>query len=301
LLGENKFDDAKKVLNKYASSLDELIDELKYHFFYLQGTFNIKSGYTTEALDFYRKAHELVRDSYEGIGELYLNIATCLSILGYTANAIVFLEDIHEISKGRTKSSKSIVNHMLANEHTRLGHLLKAKKLLDECYNEIMISDDKRLRGTLLISYGNLYRKLIDWNMALKYFDQALDCFDKGNTNYLSALYRKTLCYVEMKSSSACVELLVEGKKLSQESKKYTILFESLEHQMTPNDEKSINYLETIALPYFLEMSANHTALYYCEFLREHYEKKGLQKKTLQMTEIARTIYIKMLKGGMLV
>jgi len=104
-----------------------------------------------------------------------------------------------------------------------------------------------------------------------------------------------------MKSSSACVELLVEGKKLSQESKKYTILFESLEHQMTPNDEKSINYLETIALPYFLEMSANHTALYYCEFLREHYEKKGLQKKTLQMTEIARTIYIKMLKGGMLV
>ena len=297
-LAQNKFDEGKAILDKYETILDKLNDEVKYHYFYNQGTFEIRNSRYKEALEFYKKAHELSKDDFDGFARLYLNISTCLTNLGYVVSSIMFLEEIHEISKGQIALTTLHMNHKLAIEYIKLGHLPKAKRLLDKCYKEAKDVNNEILLGSILNNYGLMYRMASDWNMSLKYLDQASDYFDKGSTFYLDNLYQKIQCFIEMGCFSECTELLAEGRELSKEDECYTILFESLGHLMTPNDSKSINYLETVTLPYLLKKSYVITALYYCEFLREYYEKKGIQKKTLQMTEIARTIYKEKLEGG---
>jgi len=308
LLGEKKDEEAKAILNKYAPIEDEFTDELKYYYYNILGTLRFRVADYKEALAFYLKSQKLIKDDYDGIEPVYLNISTCLSRLGYTVSSVMFLEDIEKISKGRANFTGLHRDHKLAIEYINLGHLRRAKDLLDKCYINVKkvidektsnnLTDYKIMYGAILHNYGCLYFKAADWNMAIKYLDQALDYFERKSVYYLDVLCTKILCLIEMECPSKCRGLVAEGRELSQGNKYYTIMLESLEHLTTPNDIKSINYIETITLPYFLEIQDNISALYYCEFLRKQFEKKELSTKALQMSEIARTIYKDKVEGG---
>jgi len=90
---------------------------------------------------------------------------------------------------------------------------------------------------------------------------------------------------------------LLKGIELSGNDKTYYILFESLGHLMTPNESKSIKYLESVAIPH-LKANVKIVALEFCEFLLKHYEKKGTLKQISNMQNIANHIYKDILEGG---
>lgn len=302
LLVENNIEAAKAILENFSSALDELSNEISYHYYYNMGTLNYKDAQRKEALEFYLKAKEFMIYGFEGNASLHLNIATCLSVLGFVVSSILFLEeDVRELySSGRTTIPVGHIDSLIALGFIELGQLPKAKKLLEKCHKRAINTDDEALLGVVLHNFGYLYRRAGDWNMSMEYLKQALAHFREGSLEYLDSLYQKALCFIEMKGFSSCAELLEEGKRISIGNKSYQVLFKSVECLLSPNDNKSIEYLDTVTIPYFLEIGENLKVLYYCEFLREHYEKKGIVKKAGQMSEIARKIYQDMHHGGVI-
>jgi len=237
----------------------------------------------------------------EGNAQLHFNIASCLAKLGFITSSILFLEDIRKLhSNVHATIPELSIDSMIALGFIQLGQLPKAKKLLEKCYKEVVNTNNEALLGIISHNFGCLYRKASDWNMSLEYLTKASAYFSKGSSHYLENLYQRARCLVDMKCSSACTELLEEGTQLSKGNKSYSILFESVRCLISHNDNKSIEYLETVTMPYFLEIGENMTALDYCEFLREHYEKKCVVKKSGQMSEIARKIYKDMHDGGVM-
>ena len=81
----------------------------------------------------------------------------------------------------------------------------------------------------------------------------------------------------------------------------YLILLESLDHilivskRMTlPNNEKSIEYIENIAIPYFIANSCRLEAISCYKLLEEHYKKLRIRGRSLMMAEGMRNIYEEM-------
>jgi len=60
---------------------------------------------------------------------------------------------------------------------------------------------------------------------------------------------------------------------------------------MSLSSDKSIDYLENIAIPCLRGTSQNHLALQICDTLEEHFRKKEVKYKTLAMAALGRDIY----------
>ncbi|MCL2285903.1 MAG: helix-turn-helix transcriptional regulator [Firmicutes bacterium] len=301
LLAVNDMPAAKEILQSFDIVSEEPDYEILYHYYYNMGSLSYKTTQRKDALNYYLKAKEVMAYGFEGSARLHFNIATCLISLGFVVSSILFLENVRELYSGGQAAVPSLrIDSMIAIGFIGLGQLPKAKKLLEKCLRTVESTKDEALFGIILHNLGYLYRKAGDWNMSMEYLNQATGHFTKGSSNYLENLYQKVRCLADMKAFSTCTELLDEGKKLSADNKPYAILFESVRCLIFPNDSKSVEYLETVTIPYFLDIGENLTVLDYCEFLREHYERKGIVKKSGQMSEIARKIYKEMHSGGVI-
>jgi len=302
-LGENDLEPAKEILDAFEINLNELSDIQLYHYYCNQGTLNVKNARNSEALGFYLQAYELMKCGLEKSVTLYYNIAICYSRLGRVAKSTVYLEKAHELFSGEQKNFPEFtIDNLLAKNYIKTGNLQVAKMLLNKCYVKALHDNDKFYIGMILCNYGYLYRIAKKWNTAIEYLDEAFGYFEKGSLNYLETLYQKIRCLIEMECYSLCTNLLAERKKLSKESELYSILFESLAHLATPNNNKSIKYLESVAIPYLLENKLNWVALDYCEVLRKYYKKKGtgFQTKSYKMAETICNINKEMLDGGVI-
>jgi len=280
---------ATDILQNFEPLLPTLSSEVLYHYYYSMGLLCHITMRRKDALEYYLQAKPHMMYGFEGNAVLQYNIATCLSNLGYIVASILFLEDVRNIYAGGQVANISLrIDSMIGLGLIQLGQLAKAKIVLEKCYREAAEANDCTMLGITLHNFGCLYRKAGDWNMSMEYLNQAQ--FPKNSTNYLENLYQRTLCLVDMKCYAPCAELIAEGKEFSSGNKSYEILFRSVECIIS-SDSKAIEYLENVTLPHFLGIGENMTALDFCEFLREYFDKKGIVKKSGQMSEIARRIY----------
>jgi len=303
LLGENDLEPAKEILDAFEINLNELNDIQLYHYYCNQGTWNIRSGLNSEALDFYLQAYELMKCGLEKCVTLYYNIAICYFRLGRVAQSTTYLEKARELGSGEQKNIPEFaIDNALARNYTQTSYLQGAKMLLDKCYTKALRDNNHENIGRVLLNYGFMYHVAKDWNNAIEHLDSALSYLEKGSLNYLEMLYQKIRCFIETECYSSCTRLLAEGKMLSKENELYSILFKSLAHLTTPNNDKSINYLETKTIPYLLDKKFNYTALDYCDVLRKYYKKKGIgfQTKAYKMAEIICNIREEILDGGVI-
>ncbi|MCL2378428.1 MAG: hypothetical protein FWC77_04795 [Defluviitaleaceae bacterium] len=71
----------------------------------------------------------------------------------------------------------------------------------------------------------------------------------------------------------------------------FAVVFESLGHLMSLNDNKSTEYLETVAIPFLQGTLQNFIALEICDALEGHYKKKNTKIKMLAIAAVSRDIY----------
>lgn len=303
LVLEGNLNKAGKVLDDLESLVDEVNDECLYHFYYTKGMFLAYTGQYRKALESYNEAKKkLMVDNIDEQKRLLFNIAHCYFELGHSFRVVVMLNDYYYLNDSKDNINLSIGN-TLALCWIRVGFYKRATEMLNKCYIAAMVNkDDQDLIGRLLHNYGCLYRKTKDWGLSVEYFDKAFPYFKEGSIEYLENLYQKTCSLIESRDYSFCDELIAEGKELSAkaENKKYSILFESLKHRMTLNNDKISDYIETVTIPYLLEALDNYRALEYVELLRERYGRKRAanSKKSLLMADLARKIYIEIHEGG---
>jgi len=302
LIAEGEFDKATEILKTVERYLPEADDELTFYYYCTMGTLNLRTFHDEVAMDFFIKSSDLMRLNYNGHALLQFNIAHCLMRLGFLARSIKSLEKWHEMYSGE-QSYEYIglwVDDMLARNYIRLNHLKDAKELLDKCFKKAKLFNNKRYIGMIFYDYGFMYKTAGDGNSAIEYLNKALECFEEGEANYMEVLYLKVLCCIDMKYSTLCKELIEEGRKLAKGSEEYTIFFESAKHLTSLSDHKSTQHIEGVTIPYLLSNFSFYAALVYSEALRKYFESKGARfiKKALQMSEVSRCVYERMLGGG---
>ena len=297
LFGEGNVQAVTEILENIDVALVDANDEIMHHYYYVRGTFSLRQSRTKDAAGYYQKAYKLMKGGLAENKALCFNVALCESRLGRVVNAMILLEDIRGLYSD-TDILGFLSENLYALNCIRVGQLHRAKKVLEKCHTRAVAIKDKAAMGAVLVNYGCLYQKSKDLHTAIDYLNQAFDCFPEENFNYVDVLYRKVQCLFELKDYPRCIDLLLKGKKLSRGNEVYSICFQALEHLMTLENSKSIDYLEKTAIPYLLKTSENFNALYYCESLRAYYEKKGRQTKALQMSQIISTIYLDILEGG---
>jgi len=309
LLGLNELEESKAIIDVFENCLADLSDIQRYHYYYNQGTYNVRCKQHQKALDFYLKSYDLMKCGLEKSVTLYFNIAICYEELGRTALAANFLEEACKLqSVGHSNVPEFQLYNSLGAIYASTGHLQRAKDLLDKAYAIALIdykakaNEDTKIRmGMVLINYGYMYHTANKWSRAIEYLDNAILYIPKGNAYYLEALYLKIRSLIGMGNSLACTEMLADGIHQSKDNEVYTVMFEALKILISPNEE-TVKHLDKKILTFLLTNKIFNPALDYAVFLRDFYRAKGRGFKTraLEMSEIISNILSGMREGGVI-
>ena len=153
---------------------------------------------------------------------------------------------------------------------------------------------------------GYTYILMKNWEKAFKYFDEAIQTFDKGSTYRYWGLYHKIYIKIKHGKHSEARKLLVHARATHPSDE---IPFISLEHYLSVSkrmkshydyNKEALEYIENVTIPFFMKQYDNLIATNYCNLLEQYYENKT-HKKFLTMAKIKSEIYNKMLfhsQGG---
>jgi len=178
-----------------------------------------------------------------------------------------------------------------------VNHLREAEKILKKSMIKAKSTKDDTNIGRILSSYGYLYAKREDWDLAIDYYDQALSYHLKGTDNYFAALFQKIHCIIRNRKFADAERELKIAKDIYTKNELWPIYFEAQGYHLTisrrisQNNEVASTYLETVAIPYFRKNHDHIVALEYCKFLSRHYEKSSQSRKVFHMKSMVEEIY----------
>jgi len=247
------------------------------------------------------KAYTLMKNGLKESTSIYYRIAFCYYELGKVSKSIMFLEKARELySENNMDSMAYSIYNFLAVSYIKMGCLQSAKVLLDKCFIKAESDKNSTDIGKVLNNYGYLYRKGDKKDVAISYLNRALEHHKIGSIMHLEMLYQKIWCLIELDCPLSCVDLLAEGKALSENNERFAMCFRSLESLVFADMDSYKNFIEGTALPYFIENKLNHVAIDFCEYLIERQRKKGVvfNKKTMQMIEVVYNMRKEMMEGG---
>ncbi|MCL2405267.1 MAG: hypothetical protein FWC92_06945 [Defluviitaleaceae bacterium] len=307
IYGRNNLDAAEKELEYISGKLDMMTDEQKYHYYFNMGALHIRRGNYEESLGFYQQALDISGSldilEPKDIKRLYLNIASCYSYLEYPIRAILYLRDVSELHRDGGASMLDLhFDNLLALNYIRINEQDRAEKILKDCLIDARSIDSNYYCGLTLHNYGLLHKQAQDWDKAINYFKSAMEYYEKGSTWYLRAVNHTIICFAMKKNCSKARKLLNETKPLYNNDEVYRVIFKALDDFITIKSRISlynqpVEYIETIALPYFEKTHDYYLAVDFYKLLESYYTDKN-NKKSLVMSEAIRRIYERCFMGN---
>ena len=281
-IAHNELETAEKTLDEFARKLDELDHNVLYHYYYNRGTFNFMKDSIENSLDFYLKTSKLAKRDYENNATLHYAISRCHERLGYYAKSADLLEvAILQNHTGRGGVLEFYLYNSLGKNYAVTGHLHRAREILkkaldlaEKLYEKNPNPETKAQIGLVHLNYGLIYRKEKKWRRAIHCQDEALQYFERGTNDALTAIYQKLRCSMEIRRYPAYKDLLEEAIELSKGNEPYTVLFEMFKCMANINKD-SARHMETKILPYLIDKTYMYTAFECCEFLRDYHVKHG--------------------------
>ena len=310
-IGKGELDIASSKLVFFEKQLYKLSVEHIYYYYYFAGSVNALSGYYETALEFYSAALKLLEDKKDfvlndDVEILYFNIALCYTSLELPHHAINSLNKVHITYFEKSEElSRAKINNALALNNIRIFKLKEAEKLLS--INLILVKsiNDSYYLGFTLQRLGLLNRQLKKWSKAIKYYDQTISIAKIGSNNHFEALYFKIRCFVDIRDFSKAKKVLEGAINLYGKNETTSIALQSLGHFLTVTkcinsnhnyNKKSTEYIENIAIPYFMSIHGNFEAIDYCTLLERYYKDNNISlRKSLLMTKIKYDIIKKMM------
>jgi len=290
-------------------------NEVQYMFHRNKGFFySIHSDYKN-GLQHYLKAIDIVSDDIKPDMAIYTNIGMMYMGIGKPYHAIMYLKDALQGYGGdRTHIIRTHTSSMLAMAYMTIGEHRKAKKLFDESLVQAKNMNDGMVMGLTLSNMSVLNIKMGNYEEGVKLCDQALEyCINKnhqstvsinndegrGNSLQIMLLFNKGLGLLKMKEFDKCRETLEHGLALAKDDTRSSIIFNTLEHLMTLNNNSSMGYLEEVAIPYLRTGGGldKLLALDICKEIETHHKKKRAKTKATAIAAVARDMYEEMFLG----
>ena len=302
LLLENDIATAEEKLDYLQGRLDKMNAEHLYYYYCNRGAISYQCGQYDEVekiIAFYSKAFELAKDNKDFVPKDdngYLHIAACCTYLYYPVRALLYLNKIREVYSSNNFRHELRMNSLFALNYIFINELGEAQKLLENCYVRAKSASDDVYTSYIEYCFGLLNMEAGRYEAAIKWFNLAMDFFEKGSGHYLRALYKTVRCQVEIKKFSKANELLEQTRPLYCNDKTFSPLFEALRHfaivrsRLTLYNDHSIQYIEEKAIPHFEKTNEYYDAIDYYRLLESYYETKSM-KKSMQMSHAIRRIY----------
>jgi len=306
----NDLESASKTLTNFAQNSEKINGIMRYHYFYNQGTLNLKRGNAQTAIDFYLQAYEMTLNGIEKSITLNTNIAIAYAQAGFISHAITYLENALTME---TRDAGSVPKFHLYNYlgiyYAYIGALQRSKYFMDttyelakEAYNKEQNDTTKANMSLVYGNYGLLYRCARKWSMAIEYINKSLEYLEDDTTGFFKAKYHKLRCQHELNNYYVFSDELSDMIARTKDNKDYNLLFKSLEYMANINADNA-KAIERDILPYLMEKNYVYSALDCAIVLRDFYMtlSKGYQTRTFNMGDTANTIQRKMHEGGIVI
>ncbi|MCL2593703.1 MAG: helix-turn-helix domain-containing protein [Defluviitaleaceae bacterium] len=292
---------AEEMLLSEELLIEEASKENQHHFYCNMGALHINKQDFKTALQYYIKACDLEVYVLEKDVSLKLNLAICYGMLGKYALTIGIIEEIYPfLDYNRYSSTQTYLDNTLAVNYFRIGHVSRAKKLLSKCLSEQPGADSKYFLGLSYHNYGCACWKSKEYEEAISYFDRADSYFDKNDRMYVENIYWKVRCLIASKKDSKARLLISEVKPHIEGNEHHLLMFDSLSHLFTINDDASIDFIEKKTIPYLIGKYEHYRAIDYCEVLKSRFmawSNKGYKKKLIKLKAMICDINEDMLFG----
>jgi len=303
LIIQRNIEAAQDKLKEAETCLDEMCAEARYLYYDNKGRLCGISHDNRNAIMYHRKALAIeTEDLKTDISSLLLLVGLSYKNMGRYFHAILNLEQAKMLYSGDSADIRGPhIDVQLAFCYMKAGNLSKAKNLITAALAQARSINNNIGVGVALQILADIHGHEGDYQKALTIYDESYQYSPSNNDPLfnpqfkLHELYNKAYCLYNMKKFANCAEVLEQGKSLAKDDERYTLVFESIEHLMNLNNNKSAEYIETITIPYHRKRDELQSALFYCEKLEDSYHKKNSSKKANVIAAIARDIYKEMI------
>jgi len=247
----------------------------------------------TLSLDYERQSAGFYKDA-----SLQAFIGNTYTSLGKPVRALISLERSLAAYSGDYAIGIRKMGASIATCHFHIGDYEQAKN----AFEEVLLHEqavNNRIKIALVLSDLALTNLMLgNHDEALRQCEEAFSIAKEDDLVYLICLSCKIKIFMKIKKTAAAKALVAEGKQLATGEKEIVrVVFEAFGHLMSLSSDKSIDYLENIAIPCLRGTAQNHIALEICSTLEEHFRKKEAKYKTLAMAALGRDIYRDMIVG----
>jgi len=293
-LTEAKVALAEEMLLAETPLIEEATEENQHHFNYNMGSLYIYKQNFKVALQYYLKARSLEASVPERDVILDFNLAICYSMLGKYTLAIGTVEEVYNLfDLNKSSIMRTYIYSTLAINYVFVGQATRAKRFLDKALSIALGITSKIHISAALHNYGCACLELKDYQEAINYFDRVFEYCEIGDRFYMENMYWKIYCLIQLKEVSKAKILLSETKPQTEGHEYYTLIFESLSHLLTINDDASIDFIEQKTIPYLIEKYEYYRVLSYCKVLENKFTiwiNNGYKKRLAELIAVIRKI-----------
>lgn len=290
---------AEEILETTKPLLDKTTAKNRYHYIYNLGMLQFYKGDYVESKNSFTTAFDMKIEGHKREASLYYNLALCYSRLGWATQSVITLLKIYsEFDHDVASINELFVDNTLAVNYIRINRVKEAEEVLERALMKAKVRGIKENIARALHNYGFASKKSGRFEEAIEYFDQSLAHLLEGENLYLEGLCQKIICLNALKKKALCKPLLLQGSGLSKNDEHYLLMFQSLSHALTLNNENSSSFIEEHTIPHLIEKHHLYRALEFCNWLISHYTKKGMKMKLLEITIIKNDILEKIAFGG---
>ena len=147
--------------------------------------------------------------------------------------------------------------------------------------------------------YGQLYRKINNYEEAIRYFDNTLKSCIQGSDMYFASVYNKCMCNINAREFPNAKIILENVKKVCGTHELWSIYFKTLEYfltlscQMTSKNDEAVEYIESVSIPHYLKHYDYSFALECYRLLEQHFMQTRRKKRSWGMTKLILDVYIR--------
>jgi tetratricopeptide (TPR) repeat protein len=277
--------DDKKLSSFYFSELSKyknLMDGFsKHYYFRFAGLYHYVYGSLETSLKFYKSAEKLS----EGYNkeDIYYQLS-----LIYTRLEQVSLSNYYVIKALNIYQTKMLFsscldcNLLMGVNYRKMGQHQEAIKTFQLILNEESRGLEKETKSKIHHNLGLIYFELSRLEEAVKSLEESLQ-YKENESNKINTIYLLAKVYSKQFNVDKATNLILEGKEkaIANQRNDYLIKFQVLYYIVLSkeNNKKLGNYLQDIALPFFIQKEEHKTVQEYSILLAEFYEQEHKYKQ----------------------
>jgi len=247
---------------------------------------------------------------------LLMNIGAAYLGLNKPYHAINFLERARQIYQGdRSSPINAMIGLNLSSCYLLVGEYTSTEQNLSAALTQAQNINNKHFQMMGLINYASLHQQKKDYEQCIVFCDRVLSQEEVIPFAHIMALGMKTISLFKQKKLAQSQETLQQASILITETKRQvasaeghplavgldllSVYFNCVGHLMTLNKSDSVDYIQNVGIPYFIDAENNmissgipgsFKAIELCDELEAHFIKKRAITKANTIAAISRNI-----------